>query len=156
MALHFDYAMALIKAHPDADQTNSDSILFHLSRSYSPGDKNYWAYFWHARQLYIAGRHDEARTKFDTLKHSRIPYDLKNSVGHPIKGPDGVPKIFNGVVFSRTHSYGFVRADEADQTAYIPARDIEAMSTKLEEQDRVSFEIFFSSRGAVVRNLNKL
>jgi tetratricopeptide (TPR) repeat protein len=49
--LHYDVAMTLLESSPDNDQQHSDEILYHFRRAFSPGDKNYHAQFWYAREL---------------------------------------------------------------------------------------------------------
>jgi hypothetical protein len=60
-ALNYDLAQSLREQSPDADTAQGDALVYHFSRSFAPGDKNYEAQFWYARQLFLAGKGEEAQ-----------------------------------------------------------------------------------------------
>jgi tetratricopeptide (TPR) repeat protein len=78
-SLNYDIAQAIRKSAPDADTTQSDSLLFHFQRAFSKGDKNYEAHFWYARQLCLVGRQAIARPIFESLKKISVSYAQKRS-----------------------------------------------------------------------------
>jgi hypothetical protein len=39
-------------------------VVYHFGRSFAPGDRNYEAQFWYARQLFLAGKGEEAQKIF--------------------------------------------------------------------------------------------
>jgi tetratricopeptide (TPR) repeat protein len=65
-ALNYDVAQSLREQSPDADTAQGDALIYHFGRSFAPGDRNYEAQFWYARQLFLAGKGEEAQKIFLT------------------------------------------------------------------------------------------
>jgi hypothetical protein len=78
-----------------------------LRRAFTPGDKNYNAQFWYARQLCIAGKYEEARPLFATLSEARVPHREKTEVKGFVRNGDGTPKRFDGAVLFMKPTFGF-------------------------------------------------
>lgn len=110
--LHYDLAMTYLESAQNADQTNSDAILYHLRRSFSPGDRNLQAQFWYARQLCIAGHTEEAIQLFKTLGEARVPFKEKTIVRGIVKRDDGTPREFVGTIIVSKGTFGFLQCDE--------------------------------------------
>jgi len=106
--LHYDLAMTLLASRPDADQVEAATLLYHLRRSFAPGDRNLQAQFWYARQLCIADRFDEARPIFRALSDSRVPFKEKIEVRGELCGSDGALLELIGTVDLWRESWGFV------------------------------------------------
>jgi tetratricopeptide (TPR) repeat protein len=124
--LHFDIALALSEVRPDADQTGAEEILYHLRRTFVPGDRNYQAQFLYARELCIADKYEEAKIIFATLAEARLPFQQKTEVGNYLMEQKGIPRRLIGNVLFVKSSYGFIQVNTPALTAYFEAEEIEA------------------------------
>ena len=147
--LHYDLAQAIREGSPDADVTQGDAILYHLQRSYSPGDRNNEARFWHARQLSLAGRAADAKPLFTALKQLPIPFRQRRGVRGEVMDRDGKRVRFFGLVISRGDRFGFVRADQDGLEAFAPTDNMENHTDLPQVGKRVSYELGFNLAGPV-------
>lgn len=106
--LRYSLAMTIMESRPDADQIESETLLYHLRRSFAPNDRNLQAQFWYARQLCLADRYDEARPIFRNLKESRAPFGEKTRARGELYGPDGELRELIGTVDFWQESWGFL------------------------------------------------
>ena len=83
--------MTLLESAPDADRQESEEILYHLRRAFAPGDKNYHAQFWYARELCLVDKYEEARTLFATLGEANMPNYEKTQVRGLVRDKVGAP-----------------------------------------------------------------
>ena len=147
--LHYELATTLMESSPDADQQQSETILYHLRRSFAVGDKNFQAQFWYARQLCIVGRYDEAGPIFEKLAHLRVPFTDRNEMRGELKTSAGQPTRCSGSIVVAKASYGLLLADSPRLHAFIPASEIDGSGGELLPGDKVSFRLAFNLRGAV-------
>jgi tetratricopeptide (TPR) repeat protein len=154
--LHFDIALALMDTRPNADQTGADDVLYHLQRSFVPGDRNYQAQFFFARELCIVGKYEEAKPLFAKLSEARLPYQQKTKVGYYLNGPDGQPLRLGGSVLFLKSSYGFIHCHHPTLNAYFDAEDIDGGAEDIDAGTAVSFEVGFNLKGPVARSIKRL
>lgn len=146
--LHYDLAMIMMDRAPDADQTQLDQILYHLRRSFSPGDKSFQAQFWYARQLCLADRFDEAKAIFDRLEQLPLPFHQKAEVRGIVKDGNGSPRRFSGRVLSFKTTYGFLRCEKPNLTVFVTGREIGSQSPqRFVSGAPVVFDLGFTLRG---------
>ena len=151
--LHYAMARAIQQSAPDADVTQSDALLHHFQRSFSTGDKNYEAQFWYARQLCIDGQQSKAKTIFDALDKTPVPYKQRRSVRGELRAPDGELALHYGLVTFVSNSLGFIRSDFKSIEAYFSVGAEQDYLQALQVNDRVSFNLGFSLAGPVGINL---
>ncbi|WP_439600723.1 SIR2 family protein [Devosia sp.] len=152
--LHYDLSMTMMEAKPDSDTSDSDTLLFHLRRSFATGESNRQAQFWYARQLSIAKRIDESKELFSALSDAAIPFREKTEVRGRILGPEGTPQRFSGAVVSLGETYGFVQCDLLDQAIFFPFGDVPAPGVDyLWVGTSVTFQVGFTLRGAIACNI---
>jgi tetratricopeptide (TPR) repeat protein len=152
--LHYDYALAIIESAPDADQRNADDVLYHLRRSFAPGDRNYQAQFWYARQLTIMGKYEDARILFRDLNEGRIPFREKTQRRAPVKGGDGKNIEYTGVISNLRDTFGFVRCDALKLDAFFVFENLDQGYLEiLQIGDAVRFNLTFTLRGPTATNI---
>lgn len=154
--LHFDISLALMESQPNADQSGADDILYHLRRSFVPGDRNYQAQFLFARELCIVGNYEDAKPFFAKLSEARLPFQQKIEVGHFIKDADGKALRVGGSVLFLKSSYGFVHCHHPILDAYFDPDDINAPIENVSSGSAVSFELGFNLKGPVANNIQVL
>ncbi len=148
--IHYDFAMCLLESSPDADQTKGDELLYHLRRSFSPGDKNLQAQFWYARQLALGGKFDDARPIFRELTESKVPFREKIEQRGIVLGPDGAPKEFVGAISLIREAFGFVKCDAPILEAFFSRTQHTSQCDEyLEFGAQVRFKLAFSLRGPI-------
>jgi hypothetical protein len=147
--------MTLRESAPDADQTKSDSILYHLRRSFAPGDKNHQAQFWCARQLAIGGKFDEeARPLFKQLSEAYVAFREKKRVQGVMLDSSGTPKEFVGTVILLRDTYGFIKCDALEISVFISTTgdDTADCIEYLTLGSAVRFQVGFNLMGPVAVN----
>jgi tetratricopeptide (TPR) repeat protein len=87
--LHYDVAQTLMESSPARNAQDGESILYHLQRSFTDGDRNNEARFWYARQLCLLGRGAEAHKFFEMTKAARVPHGQRRGVRGVVKASDG-------------------------------------------------------------------
>jgi tetratricopeptide (TPR) repeat protein len=152
--LHYDIGMTLLQSAPDGDQRHSEDIIYHLRRAFSPGDKNYHAQFWYARELCLVDKFDDARVLFATLSEARLPYYEKTEIRGHVRDGTGHLRRFNGTITSVRSSYALVQCEAPKLRVFFPI--IEEASVKADdlwEGFPASFDLAFTLRGPVALNL---
>jgi tetratricopeptide (TPR) repeat protein len=147
--LQFELASSLMEAAPNADQTNADEILYHLQRSFSPGDRNYQAQFLFARQLCIVGRYDDATAIFARLREVKVSFQQKVEARAYLRDADGRNLRFEGTLITLKPSFGFVKSDRLKLSAYFEVREAAMSSSDVSIGASVSFDLAFNLRGPV-------
>ena len=153
--LRYDLAMTIMESRPDADQTESDTLLYHLRRSFAPGDRNLQSQFWYARQLCLADRYDEARPIFRAMADSRAPFREKTQARGELRGPDGELLELIGTVDFWRESWGFLLIDAPFRLRVyfrVPQDDNE-LADYVSVGSTVRFNLAFSLMGPVALNL---
>jgi tetratricopeptide (TPR) repeat protein len=152
--LHYDIALTILESGPDADQKQSEEILYHLRRSFSPGDKNYHAQFWYARELCLVNKFEDARPIFATLSEARLPYYDKTEVRGDVRDQQGNPRPFAGTVTYVRPSFAFVQSEAPRLRVFFPIVEGAVVTADdLLEGFPVSFELAFTLRGPIAINL---
>lgn len=148
--LHYELARVLLTKSYDADQTNSETIAYHLRRSFSIGDKNYRAQFWYARQLCVMDRFQDAVTIFDRLGNMQMSYSQKQLPRGHIKDHDGNNVRFQGIITAFRRSFGFARSITPRMDLFVPIRELDTDGVaSFVEGAQVTFEIAFNMKGPV-------
>jgi tetratricopeptide (TPR) repeat protein len=152
--LHYDIAMTLLESSADGDQKNSEDILYHLRRAFSPGDKNYYAQFWYARELCLVGQHQDAQPLFTTLKEAKLPYYDKTEIRGRVLDQSGNPRRFDGTILAVRPTYAFIQSETPKMRVFYPFNDENSISSdEMLEGFSVSFDLAFNLRGPVALNL---
>lgn len=153
--LHYDYAMTLMEATPDAPQTSGETLLYHLRRSFTPGDRNRQAQFWYARQLAISQNSDDAKAAFDKLASAPVAFSEKTMVRGLLRNSDGSRQLFTGSIVTLNEDYGFVRCEQLGLNAFflienVPAADVDYLAVGAP----LTFSIGFTLRGPVAQDIS--
>lgn len=153
--LHYDYAMTLMEETPDAPQTSGETLLYHLRRSFAPGDRNRQAQFWYARQLVISGNSGEAKAAFEMLSSAPVPFSEKTLVRGFIKRSDGSRQMFTGSIVTLNEEYGFVVCEQFGFNAFfliedVPVADVEYLAVGVP----LTFSVGFTLRGPVAKEIS--
>ena len=151
--LHYDIAITLIESSPDGDTKHVDDILYHLKRSFTPGDRNYNAQFLYARQLCLADKYDDAVPLFAKLSELTIPFRERAGIGKIVLDANGTLRKFNGSMTSVRSTYGFIQSETPKLRVYAGPDELEALPREPGSGTPVSFELGFTLRGPVAVNL---
>lgn len=152
--LHYRYAQALLRVRPDADTSDADTMKYHLQRSFSPGDTNYEAQFWYARQLCLMGAEAEAKPMFEAVAKLKLPFLIRNAIEGHVKEADGQLRVFSGEVLfvNANGGYGFIQQNSPALRAFFSNRENAAA---LRKGDRVRFNLGFTIRGPIATGINR-
>ena len=144
-SLNFVMAEAIRETAPDADQTRSQDLLYHLKRSFAEGDRHYEAQFWYARQLTLSTDPDLAKPYFAKLKKLPLPFEQRRRSRGRVLNADGSPRQFYGQIYKREPTHGFIRADASNIECFFrpEASDADPYS----EGARVRFVLEFTLSG---------
>ena len=136
--LHFAYSNLLITT----DEKEGDLIAYHLKRSFTPGDKNYFAQILYGRQLFINGNTDESTDLFKSLRIIRCSPDLRNKLRFPLKG------TFTGEIVKKDIDYCFILRDGKRDHIFAHVSNMkDNVWEKIVIGLRVCFKIGFTPRG---------
>jgi hypothetical protein len=126
-------------------------VLHHFARSYTPGDTSYEARFWHARQLFVAGRLRESKTLFKQLRTARVNPEDRYRAREPLEG------TFRGQVI-QLHANNFVIARDGDaEWVMCPREQVSAeIWNTVSLSERVSFKIAFCLSGTVATDVERI
>lgn len=134
--LQFAYAKLLMET-----DGASDDILYHLQRSFVPGDANYEAQLLYGRQLYIKGKINDARAIFKTLKIVPISPNIKFKLYFPLL------EQFRGEVVRLETTYCFIARDGLGDWIYAHQDNVGQVWPSLNLKRRVVFRIAFAFGG---------
>ena len=133
---------ALARLLMDTGEGEEDTVLYHLQRSFSPGDRNYDAQLRYGRELFRYGRLDESKEVFKGLGRSRVPENFRNRLRYDLD------EIYYGRVVRIEVSYCFVKRETYGDWIYCHFRNNREVWNKLTVNLRVKFTIAFTFRGA--------
>jgi tetratricopeptide (TPR) repeat protein len=146
--LHYDIATTMMESACDGDQVFSDDVLYHLHRSFAPGDRNHQAQFLYARQLCLANRYGEAVPIFARLKELRIPFREKVGVAGVIQDSNCKSRRFEGSILNAQSAYSFIECETPRMRVYAAAGELPE-TAELVPGVIVSFEVGFNLLGPV-------
>jgi tetratricopeptide (TPR) repeat protein len=149
--LHYDLAQTLMESSPGADVQNGDTVLYHLQRSFSGGDKNNEARFWYARQLCLVSRGEEAVKLFAVTKTARVPYGQRRGIRGIIRATDGTIAVYYGQLYAKKALFGFVRSDQDGLELFISQDQLPGWDAIMTGQ-RISYNMGFNLQGPVAIN----
>lgn len=137
-----------------ASNADPSLVLDHFRRSYTAGDHNFEAQFWHARELFLQDQFPASESHFAAL-HRRAPGRFRSRSSAAISDPSGEPTTFQGKVGRMEEGYAFI------SSAHLP-RDLFASRAETEEGEwqrlavgtPVRFQIAFNRQGARATNLS--
>lgn len=136
--LHFAYADLLITT----DEKEGDLIAYHLKRSFTPGDKNYFAQILYGRQLFINDNIVESNDLFNSLRTIRCSPDLRDKLSSPLKD------TFTGEIIKKDISFCFILRDGKRDHIYAHVSNMkDSVWEKIVIGLRVCFKIAFTLRG---------
>ena len=136
--LHYEYAKLLM----ELPESEAPEILYHLQRSFSPGDQNYDARLLYGRELFLFNKPYESRAVFKELGLARVGPEVRNKLNYPL------PTSFTGSISRKDPMYCFIRRDASGDEIHAHIRNIESsVWTELNLGVRVSFKIAFSLKG---------
>jgi len=148
--LHYDLAMTMIEGRPDGDQQDLEDVLYHLRRSFTPGDNNLQAQFWYARQLAIAGHYQEARPIFKRLEEASLPYREKTEVRGILLDASGAPVEKLGIVSLWRETWGFMTIEELEMQVFLPLTDaLQEIYDYVTVGTTLRFNLGFTLRGPI-------
>lgn len=144
--LHFRYALQLMET-----KAGNDEILYHLSHSYTPGDSNYEAQFWHARQLFIAGQFPQSKTLFKTLSKAKVAPFLRYQPRAPL------PDQYSGLVNQLRASHFMITKDGDGQWVMAPREQVTPeVWHAVSRNARVRFTLAFCLSGTLATDVELL
>lgn len=145
--LHYDLSQSIMASAPDADQTENDSLIYHLQRSFQSGDRNYEAQFWYARQLCLAGRPKDAAPIFERLKSISVPIRSKMGERGVVMNSDGSSKIYAGQVYNIRQDFAFIRSEDSGLEIFARSNQFMIPFENLKLGSRVHYNLGFTLRG---------
>jgi predicted Zn-dependent protease len=113
--VHLELAKILIDTD---EESQKDSISYHLKRSFTEGDTNYDAQALYARHEFLFGNRSEAERLFSNLKNQTFaPKSLNRVWGEVYDG--GKLNDYNGQVVSRQDSFCFLRIVSLGSSVFV-------------------------------------
>ena len=130
--LHYSHAKLLV--HKEGVQ--GDTILYHLQRSFSPGDTNYDARLLYGRQLFIGSELDNSKTVFLELRDAPIQTQVKFKLLYPLD------QVFRGEIERVEATYAFIVRDGPGDWIYLHRNNVGGLPWhEVLPQRRVRFRI---------------
>lgn len=153
--LHFALATAL----RHSGSRDYEKILYHLKRSFAPGDNNYLAQFWYAVYLFVTGTEEslkESKAQFRATASARVRHDLRRQV-RTRYSEIAEPRTFTGRILRLDGSNGHIERDgPADWIFIHESQFAEDDWSKLRRLDLVRFEVAFSFFGPIAINVERV
>jgi hypothetical protein len=137
----------------DADQKKTEEILYHLRRSFSPGDKNYQAQFLYGRELCIADQYEDAKPIFAKLKEAKVSFRQKSEIKRHLMDDKGERKRLEGTVVYLRPSFGFIQAEAPKLRVYFDLDEVAVPPDELLVGLLVTFELGFNMSGPAATNV---
>lgn len=125
-------------------------ILDHLRRSFNPGDTNYEARFWYARELYIRQNFEESTKEFEKLRKTKhvgsarfIPRGLHTE-------PEGKVIDYIGEISRLEEGYAFVHSNDLVKDIFLHRTNVpEEIWSDLRLGSKLTFNLAFNFDGPV-------
>jgi tetratricopeptide (TPR) repeat protein len=141
----YSFERAMLLMEEDGDGSTIEQLL---RRSFSNGDRNHFAQFLHARQVYINGDVPMARVRFREL--SAAAGWAPRVLGKPwVWSKCGTPVLLHGRVTRVEQWYGFIEREGTGDGVYVPRGDDGRNPlSDMPLGARVQFNLGFNFRGA--------
>lgn len=97
----------------------------------SPGDKNYYAQFWYARELCLVDQYQDAQPLFTTLSEAKLPYYDKTEIRGRVLDQTGNPRRFDGTILVVRPTYAFIQSETPKMRVFYPFNDENSVSSAL-------------------------
>ena len=127
---------------------NGDGVraVEHLKRSFIPGDHNFDAQFWCARELFLQGEYDEATRLFADIGDRAQGRFRTRATGKVKK--NGEPVVYNCLVQRFEDSYAFLGLPHFPMDIFASRADSDASEwDKLDKRVRAKCNLAFTRRG---------
>jgi len=134
--LQYAYARLLMELGASASD-----ILYHLQRSFTPGDSNYEAQLLYGRQLYMIGKIEESKAVFKVLKSVPASSTTKFKLTFPLGDQ------YRGEIARIETTYCFIVRDGIGDWVYAYRENVGAAWSSLGPKSRVQFRIAFTFGG---------
>lgn len=145
--LHYTYARLILSL----DKPDSRELIFHLRRSFSPGDVNYDAQLLYGRQLYLSGEILESKKIFKDLGKARMAPEQMNRIRYPVDSK------YYGTIMKQEISYLFIQGDGTTDWVFAHRVDIgDETWPSIKPSDRVSFKLGFTMKGPKAFEIAKI
>jgi len=150
--IHYELAQLYMK------QGGSEDLIYdHLRRSFTAGDQNFEAQFWFAREAFLAGKNQEAKEIFTSLRNAAVPLVLRNQVRGVVRDSDGRSHVYLGEVAASLDAYIFVRCPDFTENIFVHR-------TRVADEDwaqftrgrKVAFTLGFNMRGPTAASIRPL
>jgi tetratricopeptide (TPR) repeat protein len=145
--LHYTYARLILSS----DKPDSGELIFHLRRSFSPGDVNYDAQLLYGRQLYLSGEINDSKKCFKELGKARMAPEQMNRIRYPVASK------YYGTVMKQEISYLFIQGDGTTDWIFAHRSKIGNKTwDSINPNDRVSFKLGFTMKGPNAFKITKI
>ncbi len=139
----------------DDEIAHKDNIVYHLKRSFTPGDSNLDAQFWWARQNFLYGNREVAFGTFSDLARTWTPAEYRNQVKGVIKQPDGTERWFSGSIKKVENHYCYIGCPDLRCDVFAHGSDIAENDWRnISPGTQVSFVLGFTFRGPRTKRFN--
>lgn len=146
--LHFAYANYIMRNVNRAEDANREELLFHLRRSFSPGDDNRDAQVLYARELLLSGDQPQAERMFEVISSNKKGGSGRNLRLWPL------PDRQKGYIRKLSSSYVFVSWDKSKNWVYAAQADSDGEHwKKLRLNAHVNFVLAFNLQGPVAMDV---
>jgi tetratricopeptide (TPR) repeat protein len=136
--LNYIYSKLLLETSGSPEE-----LIYHLRRSFVPGDNNHDAQLLYGRQLFIAGMRNESKQLFADLGRARIPAEARDRILYPLN------QTFHGTVSRVEAVYCFIARDGINDWIFATRTSVgETVWRTLIIGVRLSFKIGFTFKGA--------
>jgi predicted Zn-dependent protease/cold shock CspA family protein len=124
------------------------TIISHFRNSFTTGDNNFESQFWYGRELFLAGKLDEADRIFDSLSE-RAPGGFRTEAKAPIVRADSSIKTFEGTVARKEEGYAFIKILDLGTDIFASRADSARFDwERIRSNSRIQCFVAFSRKGA--------
>jgi tetratricopeptide (TPR) repeat protein len=135
--LHYAYSKMLI----ERGEAKTETVLYHLQRSFLPGDSNFDAQLLFGRQLFISGDFEKSKQIFGQLKTARASPQVRFALYYPLD------QEYRGEVTRMEATYCFIARDGVSDWIYAYRDNVGKLWRSLDRRTRVLFKIAFNFAG---------
>lgn len=142
-----NFALGRMLAESDGDSRTRTAIE-HLRRAFTKGDSNFSAQLWYARELFLAGRTEEADAIFAELSKVSMSSEIKKRIVGIIRSENGSPKFYRGTVVKKDEGYLFISIDNFNSDVFAFRGEVQAKDwAPIKLGSDVETKIGFTYRG---------